>query len=147
MTLSGTAHYVQNTTKVSGGVRSRPTSTSYITLFRVEGRQCMITTSKPIPIADGDAVVVSGRAGRSGLTAYAIHNTANGITSHTGIASKVLLGLILPAFGLIFCGIASMILGSYSWYLYLAFVAYSIYLFYQACMAASARGQVAAHSP
>jgi hypothetical protein len=144
MTLTGTATCVQNTTRVSGGGHDRPTSTSYITMFRIDGRQCSMTTSRPVAMAEGDQIIASGRESGSGITVFAVRNATNGITSHSGIVGKIILGLIFPIFGLLFCGIASIFLGSYASVLYLGFVAYSIYLFYQAYMAASARRQVSA---
>jgi len=147
MTITGTATCVQHTTRVSGGGHDRPTSTSYITMFRIDGLQCSMTTSRPVALAEGDQMIASGRKGRSGFTVFAVRNASNGITSHSGIAGKIIRGFLWPILGLLFCGIASNFLGSYGWVLYLGFVANSIYLFYQAYLAASGLRQVSARCP
>ena len=145
MTIKGTVTHAQNTVHVTGGGQ-RPSRTTHIALFRVDGRQVTFRGGRPLSVGDSDTVVVAGTDGSSGFTAYAVRNVTTGESQHTGGAGKIIMGLLFPIFGLVFCGVASFILGPYASYIWLLFVGYSLYLFYQAFMAHSSSSAVRSHA-
>lgn len=131
-TMEGTVSHFQNSIKVTGGGESQA-RTTYIALFRLDGQPVQFSSSSPAAIADADRVIVAGtRTGNASLTAYACRNVTTGASMNSGIWGNVVAAVILPLFGLFFCGIASMMFGRLAAVLYLGFLAGTVYLVYRA---------------
>ncbi len=110
-TLEGTVSHLQNTVSVSGGGNDTRSTTTYIALFRLDGQPVQFRCGKPIPFADGDRVKVAGRRRAADLYAYAARDLTTGAILNAGVWGNVIMAMILPLFGLFFCGIASHVLG------------------------------------
>ena len=101
-TLKGTVSHCQNTIEVSGGRNNTSVTTTHIALFRVDGRPVRFSDSQPPTLADGDRVLVAGRAsGGSTLQADAIRNVSTQTTNHTGIGSRIFAVVVFAVVGLV----------------------------------------------
>lgn len=143
MKLTGTVSCTQHTVQVSGGTGYQGGVTRHITLFRIGGHQCKFASPKPTAISDGDYLTVSGRSTASGVAIYAVRNATNNIISHSGIAGPILSGLSVVLFAPIFCGILLLFSPQLAGVIFLACVAFSVYFFWSAVRAATARRDVA----
>ena len=94
----GTASRCQNTNRVSGGGNNGAVTTTYVALFRLEQRQIQFSSGSPLPVSDGDQVIVAGRRWRGELYADAVHNTATGFTRRTSIFSPIIMAVLVLAF-------------------------------------------------
>ena len=137
-TREGTVSHLQNTVNVSGGGDNSRATTTYIAMFRLDGQPVQFRCGKPIPFADGDRLRVAGRRRAADLYAYAARDLTTGAILNSGVWGNVIMAVILPLFGLLFCGIASMGLGKYAALLYLLFLMGTGYLVYRAVMASAA---------
>lgn len=137
-TMEGTISHLQNTISVSGGGENSRATTTYIALFRLDGQPVQFRCGKPIPFADGDRVKVAGRRRAADFYAYAARDLTTGAILNAGVWGNVIMAVILPIFGLFFCGIASVGLHKYAALLYLLFLAGTVYLIVNAVRASSA---------
>ena len=99
LTAQGTADHCQNTSRVSGGGSNSSVSTTYIVLFRLAQQQVQFSSNSPLPVSDGDQMIVAGRLWRGELYADAVHNTTTGLTRQAGIFSRIVFAVILVVFG------------------------------------------------
>ena len=136
--MEGTVSHLQNTISVSGGGNDTRATTTYIALFRLDGQPVQFRCGGPIPFADGDRLKVAGRRRATDLYAYAARDLTTGAIMNSGVWGNIISAIILPLFGLFFCGIASLLLGKWAVLLYLVFLAGTIYLIYRAVTASTA---------
>ena len=137
-TIEGTVSHLQNTVNVSGGGDNTRATTTYIALFRLDGKPVQFRCGSPIAFADGDSLKVAGRVRATDFLAYACRNLTTGSTYNSGVWANVIAAVFLPVFGLVFCGIASMLLGRFAALIYALFLAGTIYCVYRAVMASTA---------
>ncbi len=98
--LRGTVSHCQHTVDITGGSRNNNTgtSTTYVTLFRVNNRPIEFRTGRPISVSDGDQVVVAGVLSRTNaLRAYACRNITTGEITNAGLLSSVFALVLIPA--------------------------------------------------
>ncbi len=136
-TAEGTASHCQNTSRVSGGGNNGSVSTTYTALFRIEQRQVLFSSSSPLSISDGDQVVVAGRSWRATLYADAVRNATTGITTHSGIVSRVFVALLVLVIGGVI-SLMSLKNFPYGGWLLLPFVAGAAYLLWRAVQTSGA---------
>ncbi len=137
-TIEGVVSHLQSTVKISGGGDNSRASTTYIALFRLDGRPVQFRCWKPIPFADGDRLKAAGRTRASDLFAYACRDLTTGAVLNSGVWSNVIMAVIMPVFGVFFCGFAGFILGKFAVLLYLGFLVGTGYLIYRAVQASTA---------
>lgn len=137
-TIEGTVSHLQNTISVSGGGNNSRATTTYIALFRLDGKPVQFRCGSPIAFADGDRLKVAGRVRATDFLASACRDFTTGATYSSGIWGNVIAAVILPIFGLFFCGIAWMIIGKYAELLYALFLAGAVYCVYLAVMNSAA---------
>ena len=136
--MEGTVSGLQNTVRVSGGGNNGQTSTTYVALFRLDGQPVQFRCWKPIPFADGDRLKVAGRRRAADLYVYACRDLTTGAILNSGVWSNLIMAVVLPVFGLFFCGVAGAMLGKYAVLLYLVFLAGTAYFVYSAVVASTA---------
>jgi len=79
ITISGVVEDFERTTHVSG-VQQR-TSTTHLSIFKVDSHRVMLKTSAPSVISDGDKVILAGTQTNGQFTALACNNlSANWIS-------------------------------------------------------------------
>lgn len=98
-TLQGTVSNCQHTLKVSGGANNTGTSTTYIALFRVNGRPVEFRTGHPSSISDGDQVKVAGTPWNGTLSVLACRNLTTGETANAGAVGYLFGACLLPVIG------------------------------------------------
>ncbi len=99
-TAQGTVNNCQHSFQVSGGAnRNQQTSTSYITLFRLNGRQVEFRTSSPSAIAEGDQVIAVGPMYRGVLNALACRNITTEVVEDSGIWTYVFAAVLVAGIG------------------------------------------------
>ena len=98
-TLQGTVSNCQHTLKVSGGANNTGTSTTYIALFRVNGRPVEFRTNRPSSISDGDQVKVAGSMWNGALGAYACRNVTTGEIMNVGAVGYLFGACLVPVIG------------------------------------------------
>ena len=101
-TLQGIATNCQHTLRVSGGGSNTSTTTTYITLLRVDNRPMEMRTGRPTAISDGDQVRVAGLPDGAGLTVLACCNLTTGEVMNSGVWGKF--------FGAVLCAVAGVLL-------------------------------------
>ena len=131
-TAQGTASHCQNTSRVTGGGNNGLVSTTYIALFRLGQRQVQFPSGSPLSISDGDQVVVAGKPWRGALSADAARSVTTGLTRHSGIASRIIMALLLLVVGVVFSLVARGVLGANAGWIFLRFVAGAVYLLWRA---------------
>ncbi len=141
-TIEGIVSHLQNTVSVSGGGNDGRATTTYIALFRLDGRPVQFRCGSPIAFADGDRLKAAGRVRATDLLAYACRNLTTGATYNSGVWVNVIAAVFLPVFGLVFCWIASMLIGKFAALIYVLFLAGAAYCVYRAVMASTALGLV-----
>ena len=127
-TREGTVAHLQNTVSVSGGGTNSRATTTYIALFRLSGEPVQFRCGGPIPFAVGDRLKVAGRQRATDFYAYACRDLTTGAILSAGVWVNVVMAVILPLFGLFFCGIASLMIGKFAVGLYTLFLAGAVYL-------------------
>ena len=130
-TARGTASHCQNTNRISGG-NNGAVSTTYVALFRLGQRQVQFSSGSPLSISDGDEVVVAGFPWLGALTADAVRNVTTGLTRQSGIVSRVFVALLLLAIGVVFSLVAASFFGPNGRWIFLGFVAGSLFLLWRA---------------
>lgn len=140
-TAEGTVSGLQNTIRVTGGGNTQATTT-YIALFRLDGKPVQFNCPRPVAIVDGDRLKAVGSMRAAGLLAYACRDLTTGATMHSGIWGNVVMAVVLPLFGAFFCGILWLLIGKYALLVYALFLAGAIYLACRAVMTAVALGRV-----
>lgn len=113
-------------------------SITYIALFRVGRRQVQFSDSTPLPISNGDAVVVAGRLWRGTLHADAVCNATTRLTKHSGIVSRVLVALALLVVGWFSTLAATGVPATNGRWLFLGLAAGALYLLWRAAQTGSA---------
>ena len=98
-TLQGPVTNCQHTLKVSGGANNTGTTTTYIALFRVNGRPVEFRSSQPSSISDGDQVKVAGSLWNGALNALACRNLTTGETMSIGSGGYLVGALAVPVSG------------------------------------------------
>lgn len=141
-TIEGEVSHLQNTISVTGGGNDSQATTTYIALFRLDGRPVQFRCGRPVAFADGDRLKAAGRARATDFLAYACRNLTTGSTYNSGIWGNVIAAVFLPIFGLIFCWFASMLLGHLAALIYVFFLAGAAYCVYRAVMTSTALGLV-----
>ena len=136
--IEGTVSHLQNTVSVSGGGQNSRATTTYIALFRLDGKPVQFRCGSPIAFADGDRLKAAGRVRATDFLAYACRDLTTGATYSSGVWGNVIMAVILPLFGLFFCGIAGFLLGKFAALIYLGFLAGTGYLIYRAILASTA---------
>ena len=118
VTLQGTISNCQHTLQVSGGGSSNnSTSTTYISLFRVDNRAVEFRTNRPSSVSDGDQVVVAGVTTRTNaLRAYACRNVTTGEVTNSGLWGNLVALLFFPLVLGFVTFLASAMLGKYALY-------------------------------
>ena len=137
-TIEGAVSHLQNTVNVSGGGDNSRATTTYIALFRLDERPVQFRCGKPIAFADGDRLKAAGRSRATDFLAYACRDLSTGATYNSGVWGNVIAAVILPIFGVFFCGIASMMLGKFALLAYALFLAGTGYCVYRAVMNSAA---------
>ena len=100
--IQGAVANCQHTLRVTGGGNNARTTTTYIALFRVDGRPVEFRTSQPSAVADGDQVRVAGLpGGASGLTVLAMRNLTTGQVTNAGVWGYFFGAVITAAVGLL----------------------------------------------
>ena len=98
-TLQGPVTNCQHTLKVSGGGNNTGTTTTYIALFRVNGRPVEFRTSQPVSISDGDQAKVAGSMWNGALNALACRNLSTGETMSVGSGGYLVGAFLVPIIG------------------------------------------------
>ena len=137
-TIEGAVSHLQNTVNVSGGGNNSRATTTYIALFRLDGKPVQFRCGSPIAFADGDRLKAAGRARATDFLAYACRDLTTGATYSSGVWGNIITAVILPIFGLLFCGIAGMMFGKLAALPYALFLAGAVYCVYRAVMASTA---------
>ena len=112
-TIQGTVSNCQHTLQVSGGANNTGTSTTYIALFRVNGRPVEFRTGRPSSISDGDQVKVAGSMWHGALSVYACRNVTTGETMNIGAVGYVFGACLLPVIGLVVLHFLGDVLGGW----------------------------------
>lgn len=111
-TAQGTVSNCQHTIKVSGGANNTSTSTTYIALFRVNGRPVQFRSSQPSSVSDGDNVAVAGLMWGQSLDALACRNLTTGEVMDSGVWSYVFGAIILTAVAIVICVVVGNMFGN-----------------------------------
>ena len=141
-TIEGTVSHLQNTVSVSGGGNDSRASTTYIALFRLDGKPVQFRCGKPIAFADGDRLKAAGRTRAADFLAYACRDLTTGATYNSGVWGNIVAAVILPIIGVFFSGAAGMVLGKFGFLVYALFLAGTFYCVYRAVMNSAALRQV-----
>lgn len=118
-TLRGTVTNCQHTLRVSGGANNTSTTTTYITLFRVNGRAMEFRGGSPSSVSDGDQVAVAGLPSGATLTVLAFRNLNTGEVANAGIVGNLLGAVLLPIIGVLLC---TFVLGQFGFWVVLAVI-------------------------
>lgn len=108
----GVVSNCQHTLKVSGGANNTSTTTTYIALFRLNGRPVEFRSSSPASLSDGDQVRVAGPMYRGALNALACRNVTTGETMDAGLWGYVLGAILAPVIGVVFWFVAAAFVGT-----------------------------------
>lgn len=146
-TAQGIASHCQNTSRVSGGGNNGQVSTTYIALFRLGQRQVQFPSGSPLSISDGDQVVVAGIPWRGALSADAVCNVTTGLVRHSGIASRIFTALLVLIIGAVVTLGAMRIFGTNGGWVFLAFMAGAVFLFWRALQTINALQYVKTNAP
>ena len=143
-TLQGSVTNCQHTLKVSGGANNTSTTTTYIALFRVNGRPVQFRSSQPSSLSDGDQVKVAGSPWNGALDALACRNVTTGETMSVGSGGYLVGALAVPIIGLGVCVLSADKLGTLIVLAILAVAALiTAYLAYRGTLVARAERLVA----
>ena len=141
-TMQGAVTNCQHTLRVSGGGNSdhNSTRTTYIALFRVNGRPVEFRTNRPNSVSDGDQMVVAGNlSGNHVFRAYACRNVTTGELANSGVWGNVFAAIFVPVVLAIITGVAAAMFGHYALYVGLAAIVLLIgYFVRQAVLALQA---------
>ncbi len=137
-TAIGIISHSQNTSRVSGGANNTAVSTTYIALFRLGQRQVEFSSGQPLPVTDGDQVVVAGREYQGTLYADAIRNVTTGVVTHSSIFGRVCGALLVLILGLAAAFALAKAFDLILAWVYLGFIAGAAYLFWRAFQTSNA---------
>lgn len=138
-TICGIVNNVRSTISVDGGGNHGSVTTTYITIFQINGRQIKVKTSDAIIINDGDKIFVVGKTNGSIFNAFACKNITTGEEGNLGWVGKMVMGIIFPIAGVLeinqfsnpFFGIFPLLLG-------LIFIGVGMYLLYSGSQVSNA---------
>lgn len=137
-TLRGNVSGCQHSLRVSGGSGNSSTTTTYITLFRVDNRAVEFRTSRPVSLSDGDEVVVAGINTRTNaVRAYACRNVTTDEVTNAGVWRNLFAAVFLPIVLALMTGIAMLMFGRYALYAGIVAVAFAIVYFIRQALLAS----------
>jgi len=103
ITISGEVEDLERSTHVTGV--SHRTSTTHLSIFKVDTHRVILRTSAPSVIANGDRVVLAGAHANGQFTALACKNlTTNWVSplKQQGCAFTALIGMAVISFSLFF---------------------------------------------
>lgn len=130
--LSGIVSGVRNTINVSGSGGSNGTvTTTYISIFKINGQPVKIKTSQPMAIDDGDEVLVVGKINGNTFNALACKNLTTGEEGSLNGVLMAILGVIFLIAGV--CGIvffSDPFFGDFPILIGLIFIGVSVYSLY-----------------
>lgn len=130
--LTGVVSKLRNSVEISGGGNNSSVTTTYVTIFQINGKPVKIKSREAILLDENDHVEVAGKIRDGVFNAYAYINDTTGVKGNIGIGTHYFVGLISPIAGaFVIYNFSDPFFGAFPKIIGLFFIMVGLYMLYK----------------